>query len=439
MASRSADKDPTRSPEVNSELSSGERPTPKRIEWSDLTQDQRALLVDFEKNGIHLTPEQVLKIASGAIEYHRPPRSFNEEFIGIHVGLEKPDGTIFKAIEARAVQAGFARKHEANPDFASIWQKKDTRKDADSSMSASVNLRKGYISLAAHGGNHYIKVDLASYDEESWLGALIGAYYARRGGLPKRMKFTRKIRERAAAMYELLATAKANQAQTGTQWGPSENRGFHKISVRKTMQEKNEGRPRERYARKFSRTLIEKCGRKLIVTVKNRDGNVRKSVSYNYDDDRLWAWCEDEDETERARRVVEARSLKRYMAKARQRMAARGFTHRIAFCGIYRNPETGRREYRRTEVYKAFKWTRQEVAFLYYFFKKHVSRSRGAVFAFHNDKLYVDEKDPLAKFGKPVSQVERRVGAALEQRSGSYAEFVRRRHMLELASGDIQN
>jgi hypothetical protein len=74
----------------------------------------------------------------------------------------------------------------------------------------------------------------------------------------------------------------------------------------------------------------------------------------------------------------------------------------MVFWGIFRNPETGRREYRRTEVYKAFKWTRQEVARLYFFFKKQVSRSRGAVFAFHNDRLYLDEKDPLLKFTEPL-------------------------------------
>jgi hypothetical protein len=76
-------------------------------------------------------------------------------------------------------------------------------------------------------------------------------------------------------------------------------------------------------------------------------------------------------------------------------------------------------------------WTRREVAWLHGFFKRHILRSRGAVFAFHNNKLYLDEKDPLLKFMKPVSQVE--------QRSGSYAEFIRRRQTSQLASGDIQN
>jgi hypothetical protein len=168
-------------------------------------------------------------------------------------------------------------------------------------------------------------------------------------------------------------------------------------------------------------------------------GNVQKSLSYNYDDDRLWAWCEDEDETERARRVIEARSLKRYMATARQRMAARGFTFPLTHWGIVRNPKTGRREYRRIEIYKRSEWTRREVVPLLYYFKRHLLPSRGAVFASHNNKLYLDEKDPLVKFMKPVSQVFAKPVSQVEQPLGSYAEWRRTHYTPELASGDIQN
>ena len=184
----------------------------KRVEWSDLTEDQRALLNDFRKNGINLTPEQILKIASGEIEYHRPPKSLDEEIAAIHVDIEKGDGSRVPVLEGRRIEVGLGHKNKPNPDFVPIWQKKD--------MSVSVSLPKGYISLAAHGGVHFVKQELASYDIESLLGAFIGVYYAGRGRLPKRMKFTRKIRERAAAMYELVAIAKANQAQTGTQRVP---------------------------------------------------------------------------------------------------------------------------------------------------------------------------------------------------------------------------
>lgn len=186
----------------------------KRIEWRDLTSDQRALLKDFLRNGIHLTPEQILKISSGDIEYHPPPPSVDDDIAAIHVDIETGDGRRRPVLEGRRIEVGLGRKTKANPHFAYFWQKKD--------MSASVNLMKGYISLSAHGGVHYLKQELASYDIEALLGAFIGAYYAGRGGLPKRMKFSKKIRERAAAMYELLALAKANQAQTGTQRGPGE-------------------------------------------------------------------------------------------------------------------------------------------------------------------------------------------------------------------------
>ena len=178
----------------------------KRVEWSDLTEDQRAFLNDFRKNGINLTPEQILKIASGEIEYHHPPKSLDDEIAAIHVDIEKGDGSRVPVLEGRRIEVGLGRKNKPNLDFVTIWKQKD--------MSAAVSLRKGYVSLAAHGGVHYVKQELRSYDVESLLAALIGTYYAGKGRLPKDMKFTKKIRERAAAMYELVAIAKANQVQT---------------------------------------------------------------------------------------------------------------------------------------------------------------------------------------------------------------------------------
>jgi hypothetical protein len=122
---------------------SGERPRPKTVHSQDLTEDQRALLKDFEKNGIHLTPEQILKIAGGEIKHHPVPPSFDEEIAAIHIDLEKRDGSRLPAIEARRIEVGLARKNKPNLDFATIWSQKD--------MSASLSLAKGYISLAGHG------------------------------------------------------------------------------------------------------------------------------------------------------------------------------------------------------------------------------------------------------------------------------------------------
>lgn len=191
-------KDQTSTP--SGALTTPEGQPTKRIEWSDLTKDQQALLKDFLKNGIHLTPEQILKIASGEIEYHPPPKSLDGEIVAVHIGLERDDGHTYPAIEARRVEVGLGHKNKANPDFATFWSQKD--------MSAALSLPKGYISLTAHGGTHYIKQELRSYDVEALLAAFIGVYYARRGRLPKEMKFTREIRERAAAMYDLVAIAK---------------------------------------------------------------------------------------------------------------------------------------------------------------------------------------------------------------------------------------
>jgi hypothetical protein len=165
------------------------------------------MLKDFLKEGIHLTPEQVLKIASGEIEYHRPPRSLDEEFAAIEVKLVRPDGSEFTALEGRALQIGLGKKTKANPDFVTFWK--------NGKMSAALNLRKGFIRFAYHGGSHYIKQELRFHDIVSLLKGFIAVYYSKprsahkyhQAGLPSEMCFTREIREGAAAILRLLALA----------------------------------------------------------------------------------------------------------------------------------------------------------------------------------------------------------------------------------------
>jgi len=347
--------------------SSGERPTPKRMEWSDLTPQQLALRNQMLREGIHPTPEMILKLTGGKIERHPVPSSLDGDFAGFEFVLKSPDGREYTAIEGNLVEIGLGRWKKENPHFLKLWRNKP--------FSLELNIPSGLLGIAVHGGVHIIARELHDHDEDDLLAWLIAHKYRDSPEPPHRPRYGKKLREKINAAHRIMRSlAYQNQVQTGTQQVPKS---------RKSMQEKNGGRLRERHGGKFSRTLTE------------------------------------------------ARRLKRYVATARQRMAARGFTFPLAISGVLRNRETGRREYRRIELYKASEWTRREVAWLHRFFKRHIPRSRGAVFAFHNNKLYLDEKDPLLKFMKPVSQVE--------QRSDSYTEFMTRRHMPELASvGDIQ-
>lgn len=188
----------------------------KRVEWSDLNKYQRALLMDFRKDGIYLTPEQVLKISSGQIHYR--PRA--RPLVALHILGEDADGHIDTLAEARRVEIdAFNARKPPNPDFMRLWQNGTKEK----SMSLSLNTRHGTLGLAGHGGQHFIKQRLQDHDIDSILAALLAYKYASQGRpLPKRFKFDKKLRKKLDGAFECLqvAIADRNQAQTGTQWGP---------------------------------------------------------------------------------------------------------------------------------------------------------------------------------------------------------------------------
>lgn len=74
----------------------------------------------------------------------------------------------------------------------------------------------------------------------------------------------------------------------------------------------------------------------------------------------------------------------------------------MSFYGIFIDPTTKKKSYRRYEVFHADKWKPDEVGMLHHFFMKHVPKSRAGVFVYHHDRLYVDEQDELTKLVKPV-------------------------------------
>jgi hypothetical protein len=70
----------------------------------------------------------------------------------------------------------------------------------------------------------------------------------------------------------------------------------------------------------------------------------------------------------------------------------RGFKYTITCAGIFRNPVTGEREYRRYQIFKAEKWTRFEVGRIHIFFKRNVPKERIGFYILHNGNLYTPEE-----------------------------------------------
>ena len=140
--------------------------------------------------------------------------------------------------------------------------------------------------------------------------------------------------------------------------------------------------------------------RMKILVLRDKDGKIRKIARNKTDQVRLESWYEKYNIGERLEKLLKSRKMKLHVRKIKDRIRKRGFTHQMSLYGIWVDPTTGERGYRRYEIFKAGKWTRDEVAFLHDFFKTHIPKSPAGVFVFHNGSLLVDEKDELTKFDK---------------------------------------
>jgi hypothetical protein len=141
-----------------------------------------------------------------------------------------------------------------------------------------------------------------------------------------------------------------------------------------------------------------------LLVLRDKSGKIREIARDDNDKARLTKWYEKYNMKERLERLLETRALKEHVRKVKQRIRRRGFTYQISLYGITKNPKTGVRQYRRYEIFKAYKWTPDEVGFMHDFFKSHVPVSKAGLFIYHEGKLYVDEKDELTKFGRNQSK-----------------------------------
>lgn len=183
---------PQRSGNVGTHFPLPER-QPHSYRWKDLTRYQKALLRDFRKDGILLTPEQIVKMSSQI--HHRPTA---QPLQALHIYGETKGGKIEPLMEARRAEIDAYKRKEKNLDFATFWTQKN--------MSAALNLKRGFISLSAHGGIHHIHQPLRSYDITDLMSAFVAWYYANLNKpLPKEFKFTEKIREKMRERYMYIS------------------------------------------------------------------------------------------------------------------------------------------------------------------------------------------------------------------------------------------
>lgn len=99
--------------------------------------------------------------------------------------------------------------------------------------------------------------------------------------------------------------------------------------------------------------------------------------------------------------LLKREDLKEHVRQMKARIRERGCRERITICGVRRNSETGKSEYRHYEFFKRERWRRAEVLALRTLIKTHVPNSRAGVFIFEpelkNGTLFYDEQDWLSQ------------------------------------------
>ena len=135
-----------------------------------------------------------------------------------------------------------------------------------------------------------------------------------------------------------------------------------------------------------------------VLVLRDKKGRVRKVAKTGIEKYQLTKWYEKYNMKEKLERLIVSVKLKENLKRVKRRIHRRGFRFQISMYGIFIHPKTKKREYRRYEIFKAYSWKPDEVAFLHDYLKTHVPESRAGIFVYHEGKLYVDEKDNLTKF-----------------------------------------
>jgi hypothetical protein len=143
----------------------------------------------------------------------------------------------------------------------------------------------------------------------------------------------------------------------------------------------------------------QKFGSKNYLTLRDKEGRIRKVAKTPEEECSILTWYEKYSVGKRLEQLLAVRRLKDHVRRIKANVRKRGFTKQLSVYGITKNEETKQRHYRRYEIFKAYPYTREEVSALHDLFHEHPPKSQAGVFIYHNDKLYVVESDKVTTQG----------------------------------------
>lgn len=170
----------------------------KLVTWDSLTKAERRLIRVFRRNGILITPEQVVKMHPSM---HFWPTA--KQLRGFLISVMDENGHFRPFMEGRNAEIDMAGKHERNVNFKELLKAKN--------LSLSLNIPRGFLSFSMHGGTHFMAQPVNKYHEEEILTVFLARYFQRLGKIPYRGRIRKNLIVKVRRVFEELERSKAER------------------------------------------------------------------------------------------------------------------------------------------------------------------------------------------------------------------------------------
>lgn len=171
-------------------------------------------LKQMSVKGFNLTPEMIKNISS-EITLGNLTKLQSDMWSSLEINVRDSLGNIMNAIAIDNPMINVLDWKPGNLDFMKLW--------GGENMKLSVNMLKGFLSIATQNQSRFIHEELSRYDVED-LAAIVVAQYLygrerekkagmpwRKGKIPKMMRFPKKFRIKMQQHYSQLVAIRKNK------------------------------------------------------------------------------------------------------------------------------------------------------------------------------------------------------------------------------------
>lgn len=125
-----------------------------------------------------------------------------------------------------------------------------------------------------------------------------------------------------------------------------------------------------------------------VLVLRDEHGALKRVAKSIPEQAELKRWYQIYNKRTRTEELPVSKKLRMKLTLVIGKLKKQGFVYRELCYGIVRDRRTGKREYRRMEVFKATPWTRRERFRIWSFFKEHVPKNNLGIYVIHQNKLY---------------------------------------------------